>query len=469
MKPPVLFAPTALLNRCLVFLGLLAALSFPGTASAQSQAPPEDSLDPSSAGQALGDEVVVDLYGEGRPRFALAYPAPVAAENLSEEARRAAAELDQVLREDLEYTRAFDIQGPAALSTLQLTGTPARDQQLYRSLGNELLLLTNVSASGGNRLVFEGRLLDLSNGEPIVGKRYQATFDVARSIAHTFADQVALFVLGRPGLARTSVAFTSDRSGHKELFLMDYDGRGQRRITNHTSISLSPDWHPNSETLIYNAYLGGPPSVYSVDLSTGKKTTLVQDGRHNLNPSFSPDGRRIAFARSLDGNTEIFVSNADGTNAQRITRSGAIDANPSWSPDGRSIAFTSSRVGNPNIFVMDGDGSNLRRLTFEGQYNDGASWNPDGTQIVYASRRNGHFQIAITDVVTLETQVLTKGTSDKEQPSFSPDGRRIVFTGKRRGVSQIYSMDVDGRYLRQLTQDGNNSSPSWSPYPAETR
>ena len=86
-------------------------------------------------------------------------------------------------------------------------------------------------------------------------------------------------------------------------------------------------------------------------------------------------------------------------------------------------------------------------------------------EIAYASRRNGVFQIAETEVVSLTTRLLTSGPESHEEPTYSPDGRKIVFTLKRGRDSQIYVMDEDGSNWRQLTNEGTNFSPNWSPYP----
>ena len=415
--------------------------------------------------QDSGEDVVVVLEGEARKRIALAFPTATSEGSLSNSASAAARELEETLRQDLESTRVFDIQGPGALSVLRLSGDPSRDLEQYRSLGNEILLLAKVRQRG-DRLVFEGRLLALNNGESVLGKRYEGTFDVARTIAHTFADEVVLYLVGRRGIARTSIAFASDRSGHKEIYLMDYDGENQRRITAHQSITMAPAWNRQSSSLVYLSFLGGVPGIYRVDLASGKKRVVLNDGEHNLSPSYSADGKKVAFSRSLAGNTEVFTSRLDGSGLRRLTHSGAIDTNPVWSPSGQHIAFTSSRNGNPNIFVMDSDGSNIRRISFDGNYNDGASWNPEGTRIAYASRRDGVFQLVVTDVVTLETEVLTSGSRNKEEPTFSPDGQRIAFTAHGRRGSQIYLLDLDGNVLKQLTAKGNNSGASWSPYPS---
>ena len=79
-------------------------------------------------------------------------------------------------------------------------------------------------------------------------------------MAHTFADEVIRFLTGKAGIALSSIAFSSDRSGNKEIYVMDYDGADQRRITGHRSTSMSPAWNPSGGALPEGAHrvrLGG--------------------------------------------------------------------------------------------------------------------------------------------------------------------------------------------------------------------
>jgi TolB protein len=435
----------------------VALLVLPTAASSQVSDPSSGLEDP---------EVTLYLEGQMRSALRLAMPAMQGVDRLSPEMTRAAQELERTLRADLQASGVFVVQGPVELSVLQLTGDPQRDFELYRSLRNELLLTTEVKQEPG-RIVLEGRVFDLKSGEVALGKRYRGVPAVARRIAHTFADEIVLFFSGRPGIALTSIAFYSDRNGHKEVYLMDADGSNQRPITAHQSISLSPTWSPARQEIAYVSYFSGVPGIYLVDVETGGKTPVLTSGNLNISPSFSPDGKRIVFARSVGaGNTEIFVCDRDGTNLRQLTHSSGIDTNPEWSPSGQRIAFTSSRTGSPQVYLMDAEGANLRRVTFDGDYNDGASWSPDGTRLVYASRRRGTFDVAIADVVTLESRLLTNGGGSHETPSFSPDGKRIVFTTKRaagrENRTQIYTMDAGGGNLRQVTREGNNFGPAWS-------
>lgn len=415
------------------------------------------------------DSVTVEMRGNERPQMRLAFPFLAGAGALpGPDFEAASRELEDTLRSDLELSGIFAIQGPIDLTVLQLTGNRRSDLDLYRSLGNEVLLEGGIQADG-DRLVLESQILDLKSGQQIVGKRYRGTLDLARKIAHTFADEVVYYFSGRRGIAQSTVAFYSDRDGQnlKELYLMDYDGRNQRRISNHQTLSLAPDWHPSNDRIAYISYVEGPPGIFQVDLATGQKTPLVIDGTMNSSPAYSPDGSRIAFSRSLSGNPEVFVAHSDGTGLRRLTNSPGIDTNPSWNPKGRQLAFTSSRSGRPQIYVMSSEGSDLRRVTFEGSYNDGAVWTPDGSRILYSSRRDrSSFSLALTDIVTLETKLLASGDGSYETPTISPDGRRVAFALKGRGSrTQIYSMDLDGSHRMQLTHEGNNHGPDWSNLP----
>ncbi|HSM52006.1 MAG TPA: hypothetical protein VLA75_11455 [Thermoanaerobaculia bacterium] len=455
-------APWALLLLLVLAAGLGAQQ---GTAPVTPEPPAPDATPPAAAPP---DQVTLVMQPGDRPLLRLALPAlDTGAQPLAGAAAAAARELESALRADLDASGIFTIQGPADLAVLQLTGETAHDFEQYRSLGNEVVLLGELKLEG-DRLVLEGRIFDLPSGQAILGKRYRGSYDLARRIAHTFADEILLHFTGRRGVALTSIAFYSDRDGEKEIYLMDYDGRNQRRITAHRSISMSPAWSPSGDAVAYVSFFAGSgPAIYLADIASGLKRPVVTSGSLNTSPTFSPDGRRIAFARSLGSNIEIFACDRDGSSLKQLTYSSGIDTNPAWSPSGREIAFTSSRgTGRPQIYAMDAEGSNLRRITFSGDYNDGAAWSPDGTRLAYSSRQpNGQFAIAVSDLVTLASRVLVAGNGNHEGPTFSPDGRRLAFASTLRGRTQIQVVGAEGGEPRALTTDGNNYAPDWSGYP----
>lgn len=409
-----------------------------------------------------GDDTTVVLNVDGRAAVRLAYPASEIEGVLSGDYLAAAQEIEQTLRDDLAQTKLFVTQGPAELSVLVLTGQRNSDFDQYRSLGNEVILLTSVKRED-DRIVLQGWAYDLASKQSILGKRFRGTLEQSRKVAHKMMDALYYQFMGRHGLALTNFVFQSDRTGYQELYLMDYDGHNQRQISRHKSTSGFADWSSNNDAIAYLSYFSGSAGIYYVDVpSGGSKVPIYTEGTLNLSPSFSPDGSRVAFASSVDANIDIFLCERACVAPQRITTSRAIDTNPAWSPDGGKIAFSSSRSGRPHVYVMNIDGSDVRRISFEGDYNEGANWSPDGRHLVYASRENNRFRVALTDLISLETKILAQGPKSYEEPTFAPDGSKIAFTVRQGREAQVHVMDADGSNWRQLTYEGNNSAPDWS-------
>src|SRR5271157_4023654 len=107
-----------------------------------------------------------------------------------------------------------------------------------------MLAFGNLGVANG-RLTVQGWLYDVKNiqSPQVLGKQYAdtATDAAARVMAHKFADEI-IFRLGGgiPGISESQIVFVSDRSGHKEIWAMDYDGSNQHQLTHLGSISISP-------------------------------------------------------------------------------------------------------------------------------------------------------------------------------------------------------------------------------------
>lgn len=433
---------------------LVALVTLLGVANGSAQ-------DDTQTGSDLGGTLIVD-DADALPRIRVVVPSATFG-TVAGALRRAAEDAEQTLRDDLELSGVFTVQGPNEVSVLDLSGALESDFEQFRSLGNEVVVYMAFKQEG-DRLVLEGRAYDLPSGQSVLGKRYRGTVEQARRVAHTFSDDLVMQFTGDRGIALTQIVFHSKRDGYQELYLMDYDGRNQRRITGHKSTSGYPDWSGNGNAIAYLTYFTTAPTLYYVDMASGEKVEIYGKGTLNVSPSFSTDGSQVAFAHMKDDNVDIYVCSRRCTDPRRLTRARGIDTNPSWSPSGDQIAFTSDRSGRPNVYVMKRDGSEVRRVSFDGDYNDGATWHPSGSTLVYSSRQGGRFRLMRTDLVSLETRVLAQGAESYEEASFSPDGRRLVFSGKSGGgASQIYVMNADGGGLMQLTHDGYNAGPDWSP------
>lgn len=391
-----------------------------------------------------------------RPRVAVApFDCAAASQGLEPLAR----ELGDVVRADLEFEEAFDVlpPGPGAF-------VPGRQ-------GEDGVVSGRIRLDEGT-LHLEVRIHEAGARQPAFGREYVGPPRSLRLLAHFASDEILADQAGIRGVARSRLAFVSDRLGSfkdptgsvrrvKEIFVSDYDGAGDRRVTTDGDLDLTPSWSPDRQAIAYTSYRRGYQDIF-VARPDGPATVSSPAGRgKNWLPAWSPDGSKMAFTSNRDGNEEIYVAAADGSGPRRLTTNWAIDTSPAWSPDGARIAFTSNRSGSPQIWVMDADGANQRQLTSE-RYCDRPSWSPGpADEIAYVSRTKTGFDIEVIEPATGRVRQLTFGPLN-ESPTFSPNGRHIAFTSTRSGSQQIWTMTREGTGLRQVTHVGNNSMASWS-------
>ncbi len=381
---------------------------------------------------------------------------------------------DETLFNDLQSAGIFDMVSPS-FYPLGVFGAPADvklDAWSNPPANTAMLAFGNLGASGNN-LSMQGWLYDVRNTQSpqVLGKQYQdaATPEGARSIAHKFADEI-IFRLGGgvQGIAETKIFYISSRSGHKEVWSMDYDGNAQTQVTKLGSISLSPRVSPDGSRVAFSSFARGGPNITMYSRDLGRIVSFPTFGGTNISPAWSPDGTKLAFSSSRTGDPEIYIVNSDGTGLKRVTAYKGPDVSPVWNPKtGAQIAWVSGRSGLPQIYVMDADGTNVRQLTDQG-YAVSPSWSPNGQFLVFSWIRHygpgapGAQDIYIMDVASKQWVQLTHDGGRNDFPSWSPDGRHVVFQSSRSGTTQIWSMLADGSQQKQLTTSGQNTQPFWS-------
>ena len=276
------------------------------------------------------------------------------------------------------------------------------------------------------------------------------------------------------------IAFTSERDGNSEIYVMNADGSNPQRLTDDPAYDAWPTWSPDGSQIAFMSDRSGNPDIYVMDADGSNVRQLTDHPANDIWPEWSPDGRRIAFPSRRDGNFEIYVINADGTDLQRLTNTPGHEDFPTWSPDGTQIVF--SRVeGDDGTYVMavpdgtDADGTEQGSSSEQNLLDFPVlepAWSPDGTQIAFGSDHEGFRGIYVMDADGGNLQKLSDTRAGENCPAWSPDGAWIAFASWRDGDGEIYVMDADGleqgsRNLQKLTDNRfEEEFPAWRPVPS---
>ena len=401
---------------------------------------------------AASTEVKLALTGAaGAPPPGLALP-PFEAEDPKVGADALLAkQLRIVVRQDLMLSRRFEVKdeevavAPAAGATWRLT---AKASQNADKISVRIKL---ANADGGREAVFE--------------RFYRQDAEWLRALAHRIADDVVKAATGRDGIARTRIAFANNRTGHKEIWVMDYDGETVKRLSDDRSISLLPRFSPDGRRLAYTSYKDGNPDLWLLDLETGHAKTFSSEQGLNIAGGFSPDGTKLLMTLSRGKSPNLYLKELAGGAIERLTSHFGADSTPTFSPDARQVAFVSDRSGNPQIHVLDIPTKKITRLTSL-NWCDAPAWSPTGEWIAFAGRAHNKdkMDVFLVDITGSQLRQLTHGEGSNEDPAWSPDGRFLAFSSTRGKRSQVWVMDADGSAPRLMAEiPGSSVTPHWSP------
>lgn len=360
-----------------------------------------------------------------------------------------AKSLREIVRADLMLSRRFEVKD-------EEPGMPPATDASWR--------LTAQAGQNADKISVKVKLANAAGGEAVFERFYRQDASWLRALAHRICDDIVKAATGRDGIARTRIAFVNNATGHKEVYIMDYDGEGLKRLTDDRSIDLLPRFSGDGRRLAYTSYKDGNPDLFLLDLETGRASTLSDEQGLNIAGGFSNDGSKLLMTLSRGKSPNLYLKDLTTGKVQRLTSHFGADSTPTFSPDAQQVAFVSDRSGNPQIYLLDLTNKQTRRLTSM-NWCDSPAWSPTGEWIAFAGRAHNKdkMDIFLVDVTGSQVRQLTHGEGSNEDPAWSPDGRLLAFSSTRSGRSQIYIMDADGSAPR-LAADvpGVSYTPHWS-------
>jgi len=312
------------------------------------------------------------------------------------------------------------------------------------------------------------------------------------------------------------IAFSSDRNGNLDVFVIPANGGTAKQLTTHSADDTVLGWSPDSRSILFSSNRGEDfmPQLYLVGLNGGMPWKAGTD--MGVQASYSPDGKRIAYNQKSQVywrkyyrgayQSDIMVMDVAAKRFSQVTDFDGLDSWPMWGNDG-FIYFVSDREGSglTNIYRVSENGGKADRVTafktgdvrwpsisadgrvvmFEHDFgiwkldvnskkvtpinlnidaetqdnlSEMQSYNSqaDDYELAPSSRRIAfsiHGEIFTAPVEEGDLRQITDGPAREQRVGYSPDGKWLSYISDQSGREELYVVPVDGSTPAQQLTD----------------
>lgn len=267
---------------------------------------------------------------------------------------------------------------------------------------------------------------------------------------------------------------------HSNLWMVNFDGSGNRPITSGKFSDASPKFSPDGTQVAFTSNRDGSTQIWRMWLDSGQMAKITSVTAPVSGINWSPDGKSISFVMLVP---EEAAKIADLPKAPE----GAKWAEPAKVIDRLVYRFNGAgylKTGYTHVFVVPSEGGTPRQVT-NGKFQHAGPvvnasepvWSKDGKSLLISTNRHADWELEPRNTEIYEFAIdsgaakeLTTRNGPDGAPAVSPDGKQIAYTGfddKRQGyqVTKLYVMNRDGSGSRQLTVtwDRDVQQPQWAP------
>lgn len=304
------------------------------------------------------------------------------------------------------------------------------------------------------------------------------------------------------------IAFTSDRGGGDNIWVMNRDGSEMRQLTEEDfRLMNQPTWSPDGRFIAAKKHFTtqrslGTGEIWMYHVSGGGGVQIVKRANEALQkelgePIFAPDGSAIYYTRNTtggntfeyaqDSQTGIFAIERHDLETGEVTTTvdgfgGAVRPTPS--PDGKQIAFVRRDKDQSQLWIKDLASGKQRMIhgkldldlqetwAVHGVYPN-MDWTPDSRSIIFwAGGKLNRIDRDGSNFAEIPFRVNdTRGIADAPHPeievapdrftttmakfgALSPDGSQVVF----ESLGKLYTKSAKGRDApRPLTGDSSDA------------
>jgi Tol biopolymer transport system component len=220
------------------------------------------------------------------------------------------------------------------------------------------------------------------------------------------------------------VLFTSQRTGHYQIFEVPVTGGAARALRTNEYTEYQVDVSPDGRSLAFLSNQEGPEYLFVMDLASGAQRTLVRHGRSSIlgNPHWSPDGARIVYSSNWRLGHHIYVVNAKTGEDRRVSDLRAGGCEPHFSRDGKKVVYV--RRGHMSessrLVELDLESGAETTLVSWPALNYDPVYSPDGSELAFASNITGEYAIYRQRLSDGKSWRVTFEKGDARYPDYRP-------------------------------------------------
>ena len=245
--------------------------------------------------------------------------------------------------------------------------------------------------------------------------------------------------------------------GSQGLYTWAAQANSQRSLRFFPGVAARFDWSPDGRQIVY-----GVDRVSLVDTETARTRVLFHTSGFGR-PLWFPNGKRLLLQHTesiwrhtiQSSELDFWTTNLEPRFISRLTDESLVVTDLSSPPTGTRIAFAAATKMNNSwsnsVYVVNPDGSQMRKLPVTFIHSGWFAWSPDGTKIAFVKERSPtNYQIHVANADGSGEQILVDHPSWNFAPAWLPDGESIMFLSDRENGHAVYSVEVNSKRTRRV-------------------